>query len=213
MGCTRGLFPGKNGAQVLCSMMGCPNDKAFAGHMLAYMEQHSNRGIKYSADGNAYLIVSVDASNKSDGDDGCAIAGHVISMMNAPIVGKSYKHKHNGLSSEQNEYVAITGALRVVVWMRQLFDEIGLNEFTNKLWSVFADNVQANRICKEEFVSTGNQHIYMAYHYNREVVNLGHVIIKWVQSKDNLSDIMIRPVASTIINELGPIVLGYGGFA
>ena len=109
--------------------------------------------------------------------------------------------------------MAITGALRVVVWMRQLFDEIGLNEFTNKPWSVFADNFQANHICKEEFVSTGNQDIYMPYHYNREVVNLGHVIIKWVQSKYNLSDIMTKPVAASIINELGPILLGYGGFA
>ena len=55
----------------------------------------------------------------------------------------------------------------------------------------------------------------MPYHYNtcREVVKLGHVIIKWVQSKYNLSDIMTRPVASSIINELGPILLGYGGFA
>ena len=208
-------FTGKYGAQILCSMMRCPSDKAFAAamHILAYMEQHSNQGIKYSADGNPYPIVSVDASNKPDGDDGCAIDGHVITMMDGPIVGKSYKHKHNGLSSEQNEYMAITGALRVVVWMRQLFNEIGLNDLTSKPWSVFADNVQANRICKEEFVSAGNQHIHMLYHYNREVVILGHVIIKWVQSKYNLSDIMTKPVASSIIDELGPILLGYGGFA
>jgi hypothetical protein len=215
MWAVRGVFfTGKYGAQILCSMMGCPSDKAFAAamHMLAYMEQHSNQGIKYSADGNPYPIISVDASNKPDGDDGCAIAGHIITMMDGPLVGKSYKHKHNGLSSEQNEYMAITGALRVVVWMRQLFNEIGLSELTAKPWSVYADNVQANRICKEEFVSAGNQHIYMPYHYNREVVKLGHVIIKWVQSKYNLSDIMTKPVASAIINELGPILLGYGGF-
>ena len=43
-----------------------------------------------------YPIVSVHASNEPDGDDGCAIVGHVITMMNGPIDGKSYKHKHNG---------------------------------------------------------------------------------------------------------------------
>ena len=48
--------------------------------------------------------------------------------------------------------MVITGALRVIVWMRQLVDEIGLNEFTNKPWSVFADNVQVNRICNEQCV-------------------------------------------------------------
>jgi hypothetical protein len=77
-------------------------------HMLAYMEQHSNQGIKYSPDGTPYPIVSVDASNKLDGDNGCAIAGHVITMMDGLIVGKGYNHKHSGLSSEQNEY---TGGL------------------------------------------------------------------------------------------------------
>jgi hypothetical protein len=57
--------------------------------MLAYMEQHSNQGIKYSADGNPYPTVSVDASNKPDGDDGCAIARHIITMMDGPLVGKN----------------------------------------------------------------------------------------------------------------------------
>jgi hypothetical protein len=90
------------------------------------MEQHFNQGIKYSADGNPYPIVSVDASNKPDGDDGCAIGGHVITMMGGPQVGKSYKHKHNGLSSEQNEYMAITGALRLVVL------QSGNNNATNR---------------------------------------------------------------------------------
>ena len=135
--------------------------------------------LQYSADGNPYPIVSIDASNKPGGDDGCTIAGHIITMMDGPLVGKGYKHKHNGLSSEQNKNMAITGALRVVVWTRQIFNEIGLNELTDKPWSVYADNVQAKRICKEEFVSAGNQHIYMPYHNNREVVKLGHVIIKW----------------------------------
>ena len=83
--------------------------------MLAYLEQHSNQSIKYSADGSPHPIVSVDASNKPDGDDGCAIVGHVIAMMDGPIVGKSYNHKHNGLSSEQGGYMVITGAPRVVV--------------------------------------------------------------------------------------------------
>ena len=42
------FFTEKYGAQILCSMMGCPSGKAFAAamHMLAYMEQHSNQGIK-----------------------------------------------------------------------------------------------------------------------------------------------------------------------
>jgi hypothetical protein len=39
------------------------------------------------------------------------------------------------------------------------------------------DNIQAHRLCKEHFVTTGNQHIYQPYHFNREAIEMGVVAI------------------------------------
>jgi hypothetical protein len=206
------FFKGKFGASVLCGVMGCPGDRAFnaAMHMLAYMEQHSNQGIKFSADGNETPVLTSDASNKPDGDDGKAYGGFTNHWMNGPTTAKSFKLKHGGLSSEQQEYMALTTALRSVVWMRQLFNEIGLSNLTEQRWVVYGDNIQTNRLCKEHFVSTGNQHIFQTYHYNQEVIQLGHATVKWVQTKYNLADIMSKAVKTEVINSLGSILCGYG---
>ena len=206
------FFKGKFGASVLCGVMGCPGDRAFnaAMHMLAYMEQHSNQGIKFSADGNETPVLTSDASNKPDGDDGKAYGGFTNHWMNGPTTAKSFKLKHGGLSSEQQEYMALTTALRSVVWMRQLFNEIGLSNLTEQPWVVYGDNIQANRLCKEHFVSTGNQHTFQTYHYNQEVIQLGHATVKWVQTKYNLADIMSKAIKTEVINSLGSILCGYG---
>ena len=76
-------------------------------------------------------------------------------------MSKSSKLKHCGLSSEHNEYMGLTACLRAVVWLRQLLGEIGQQSMIEAPTVVYGDNIQANRLCKEHFVTTGNQHIYM----------------------------------------------------
>ena len=117
----RHCFPeGKYGVSQLCKLMSCPSNAAFdaAMHMIAYMEQHKNKGIPFSADGNVRPVIMSDASNKPDPHSGLAQAGHTAHWANGPVSSKSSLLKHEGLSSEHNEYIGLTAALRFAVWMR-----------------------------------------------------------------------------------------------
>ena len=196
MGC-EALFPeGKYGVSQLCKLMSCPSNAAFdaAMHMVPYMEQHKNKGILFSANGNIDPVVMVDASNKPDPHSGLAQAGYTSHWANGPTACKSSLLKHEGLSSEHNGYMGLTAALRFAVWMRQLLSEIGVNKLVQKPFNVYGDNIAANNLCKNHFVSTGNQHIFMPYHWNRRAVREGHAIVKWVQTNMNISDIMTKPL-------------------
>ena len=209
----RHCFPeGKYGVSQLCKMMSCPSNAAFdaAMHMIAYMEQHKNKGILFSANGNIDPVIMSDASNKPDPYSGLAHAGHTAHWANGPISCKSNLLKHEGLSSEQNEYMGLTAALRFAVWMRQLLGEIGASKIVTKPFNVYGDNIQANNLCKNHFVSTGNQHIFMSYHWNRRAVKEGHAIVKWVQTKFNISDIMTKPLDGTTFQHFLSILCGYG---
>ena len=209
----RHCFPeGKYGASQLCSMMSCPSNAAFdaAMHMIAYMEQHKTKGVLFSADGNVVPVMMSDASNKPDPADGLAQAGHTAHWANGPITAKSSKLKHEGLSSEHNEYMGLTAALRFCVWMRQMLSEIGLSKITQKPFVVYGDNIQANNLCKNHFVSTGNQHIFMPYHWNRRAVKEGHAVVKWVQTKFNISDVMTKPLEGHTFQTFLSILCGYG---
>ena len=209
----RHCFPeGKYGASQLCGVMACPSDAAFAAamHMIAYFEQHKTKGILFSANGNTRPVCTSDASNKPDPDDGLAHAGYTVHWADGPTSSKSSKLKHQGLSSEHNEYMGLTSALRCIVWMRQLMSEIGISKLVQQPFVVYGDNIQANRLCKDHFVSTGNQHIFMPYHWNRRAVSEGHAIVKWVQTKFNISDIMTKALNGVTFQRLLSTLCGYG---
>jgi hypothetical protein len=203
---------GKYGVSQLCGVMAIPGQKAWdsAMHMIAYLEQHCTEGIKFTAKGNAIPVCMVDASNKPDPFDGLCQAGFCVLMGGGPVISKSFKLKHVGLSSEHNEYMGLTAALRAIVWLRQLLQEIGQSDLIKDATVVYGDNIQANRLCKEHFVTTGNQHIFQPYHWNRQCVLQGHAIVKWIQTKLNISDVLTKAVSAELIKNLGDLLCGYG---
>ena len=52
----------------------------------------------------------------------------------------------------------------------------------------------ANILATEDVVSSGNQYVYLPYHYNKEVQELGLSIVHYVRTKDNISDLMTKAV-------------------
>jgi hypothetical protein len=202
---------GKYGVTQLCTVMATPGHAAFeaAMHAIAYLEQRAKKGIKFSASGNRIPVFMTDASNKPDPNDGLCHAGFTGHLANGPLTAKSFKLKHRGLSSEQNEYMGVTACLRAVVWLRQLLSEIGRDDMLQEPTVVYGDNIQANRLCKEHFVSTGNQHIFMPYHWNREVIDAKMAVIKWVQTTYNISDLMSKNVTTGVVKQLDGLLSGY----
>ena len=49
---------------------------------------------------------------------------------------------------------------------------------------LYGDNIQANKLCREQFVTTGNQYIYLPYHFAREAQQLGIIDVKWVKTQE-----------------------------
>ena len=71
----------------------------------------------------------MDASNKPDPADGHCQYGDVCMWMardGADVVGHSKGLKHVGLSPQHNGYMAMAFTHQLVVWMRQLLNEMGL---------------------------------------------------------------------------------------
>ena len=150
-----------------------------------------------------------DASNKPNPDNGLAQGGHVITMMNGPISTLSKRLHHVGLSSEHNEYMAMTACTKVVIWLRQLLEDIGDGKYVKDPTKLFGDNIQANNLSQEHFTSTGNQYIFIPYHFNREAHDLGLIEVIWTKSGNNLADIMTKALSGQKIKGLLPYLLGY----
>lgn len=97
--------------------------------------------------------------------------------------------------------------MKKIVWMRQLLEELGLK--LDDPTPVYGDNVQANKLCKEHFISSGNQYILTQYHYNKERIESGDAEVHWIHSPENPSDLMTKAVGPNLCRKLVPYITGH----
>ena len=81
-----------------------------------------------------------------------------------------------------------------VVWLRHLLVEMGYSGMVSDPTVVRGDNTAAHQMCYEDIVTSDNRIIIMPYHYNKEVVTLRLVAVKYVKSEDNLADLTTETV-------------------
>ena len=104
----------------------------------------------------------------------------------------------------------LTSAIKRVVWLRQLLEELNIcAEVLAHPTLVLGDNTQANRLCREHFISTSNQYIYLPYHYNKEAEEQHLVAVKWLRSQLNISDLFTKPVSRQVFQALIGALTGY----
>ena len=65
---------------------------------------------------------------------------------------------------------------------------------------------------KEDFISTGNQYIYLPYHFIKEIDALGICDVQAKRTAFNLADIFTKPVDVGVVNRLFAKLLGYDDF-
>ena len=74
---------------------------------------------------------------------------------------------------------------------------------------MFGDNKPANILATEDVVSSDNQYVYLSYHYNKEVQELGLSIVHYVRTKDNISDLMTKALKVTEFKTLVNALTGH----
>ena len=109
--------------------------------------------------------------------------------------------KHVGLSSQHNEYMAMVFTHQSAVWTRLLLDEMGLS-FINEKPAILLVDKPTNILSKEDIITSGNQYIYLPYHSNKEVQEMGFSGVAYVPTLKNISDVFTRAVDSGIIKRL-----------
>ena len=209
-GVRHGFDECKFGMSILGSVSSKPGPLAWknAMYMLSWMDVNQKRGIRFNKNGNIQPMVFADASDKALLSNGKRQAGHAIMWMDGPLITCSHRLLHVGLCISHNEYMAICAAARKLVWLIQLLEEIEVVIILPI--EVFGDNVQANRLCSENFVSPGNQYIAHQYHFNKEKVDEGMMILIWVDTNLNISDLYTKPTTKATCDNLMPNLLGFG---
>jgi len=95
------------------------------------------------------------------------------------------------LSTTEAEYMVATQACKEVIWVQRLMEELGHKE--QKIL-VYCDNQSALHIARNSTFHSRTKHIGVQYHFVREVVEDENVDMQKIHTKDNLADVMTKPI-------------------
>ncbi|GJW47987.1 hypothetical protein Tco_0079633 [Tanacetum coccineum] len=108
---------------------------------------------------------------------------------------KSAKQSITAMSSTEAKYIAAAEASMEAVWMRKFIDVLGDVMPSNKRpMEMLCDNAPAIAIANDPKIMRGAKHYQRKYHYVREVIQAGEIVLKKFHTDDNLANPFTKPM-------------------
>eukprot|EP00253_Pinus_taeda_P004661 PITA_04661 len=90
------------------------------------------------------------------------------------------------------EYVAATAATCQAVWMRRMLRSLGQEQA--KATVILCDNSSAIALSKNSVFHKRTKHIDTRFHYIRELVNNGEIVLQHCRTQEQVADILTNPL-------------------
>ena len=187
---------------------------------LLFIKRKKQLGIRYVPNKDKSLETYVDASfagswNKAWSDEPTSVmsrTGFVIKYANCPIIWNSKLQTEIALSTTEAEYVALSQAMRDVVPMINLLEELKriipiLEGSPKVLCTVFEDNRSCIDLVNLPKLRPRTKHIGLKYHHFREHVKRKTIMIEYVETEEQLAD--TKALAAPQFWKLRSGIVGY----
>ena len=157
-----------------------------------------------------------DPSEYEDCDTARSRHGYYINYAGCPILWKSQLQTEVALSSTESEYTGLSYALREAIPIMNLFKEMkaqGLpieSSVAKVHCKVFEDNSGALEIARVPKYRPRTKHLNCRLHHFRSYVDkTKEITIHKVDTKENYSDILTKPLGEELLFKFRKIVMGW----
>ena len=133
-------------------------------------------------------------------DTSWSVGGYCFTLGSSMISWSSQKQKTVVDSSCYPEYIALHNASHKVIFLRQLLK--GLQLLPNGPMQLLCDNDATSRLTEDHVWHSHTKHIQVRYHYTHELVLAGECSVLCVGSKDNIANILTKPLAHSDFQQL-----------
>ena len=113
-------------------------------------------------------------------------------MGSGGISWASKKQPIVALSTAEAEYVAATAAACQAVWMRIMFRNLCQEHVKGTV--IYCDNSSAIALPNNSVFHKRPKHIDAKYHYIRELVNNGEIVLQNCRTEEQYVDILTKPL-------------------
>jgi hypothetical protein len=111
----------------------------------------------------------------------------------------SKKQNSVALSTAEAEYIAASHCCTQLLWMRQTLRDYGY-KLTKVL--LLCDNESAIRMTDNPVEHSRTKHIAIRYHFLRDHQQKGDIEIAYINTKEQLADIFIKPLDEQTFTKL-----------
>ena len=95
------------------------------------------------------------------------------------------------LSTTEAEYVAATEGIKEATWLRGLVMDLGIPQGVTV---VFSDSQSAIFLTKNDAYHSKTKHVLVKYHYVRDIIAEGEIVVKKVHTSENPADMLTKPL-------------------
>ncbi|KAH9801106.1 hypothetical protein KPL71_000900 [Citrus sinensis] len=158
--------------------------------ILRYIRGTSDVALCYG--GSEFTVMGyVDSDFAGDLDKRKSTTGYVFALAGAAVSWVSKLQTVVALSTTEAEYMAATQACKEAIWIQRLLEEL---EHKQQKIHVFCDSQSALHIARNPAFHSRTKHIGVQYHFVREVVEDGSVDLQKIHTKENLADVLTKPI-------------------
>lgn len=158
--------------------------------ILKYVAGTKSHGILFKRNGSHRLCGFSDADYAGDVDTRKSTSGYAFLYNDSIISWRSSLQKCVSISTTESEYVSASEAVKEMVWLRRLYDELLPNQGAET--SFYMDNMSAIRLVKNPEFHRRTKHIDVRYHFIREKFNDGLFKLEHVPTDEMIADIFTK---------------------
>eukprot|EP00253_Pinus_taeda_P029867 PITA_29867 len=166
-----------------------------------YLQGTQNYGLWYPRDTDLTLHAYTDADWAGSLDDRKSTSGGAFFMGSRLVSWFSKKQSSIALSTAEAEYVAAASCCTQLLWMMQTLQDFQIT-FTPPI-SILCDNISEINISKNLVMHSKTKHIPIKYHFLLEQVLEQKVKLEYVPSKEQVADILTKPLPRETLNTSG----------
>ncbi|KAF7130877.1 hypothetical protein RHSIM_Rhsim10G0166500 [Rhododendron simsii] len=177
---------------------------AAAKRILHYLQGTKKLGIKYTKEKDSKLIGYTDSDWAGSIDDRKSTFGQVFCLGTKIISWSSKKQRTIALSSAEAEYIAATDAACEAIWLRRILSDMEHKEEGPTV--IYCDNMSAIAMSKNSVFHGRTKHIELRHHFIRDLVQNGEIQLEFVNTKEQLADIITKAVAADKFSQFQEIM-------
>jgi hypothetical protein len=163
--------------------------------IMRYLQGTLNYGLVYTQDNKQELLMGY-----NDSDVGGDLVGRRSTrgmsfyVNDSLVTWNSHKENTVALSSCEAKFMVATTAAKQALWLRNLLSE--LTGTQPKAVTLRVDNNSAITLMKNLVFHGRSKHIDIKYHFIRECVEHGQIVVKRVGTWEQKADALTKPLAT-----------------